>query len=326
MIVSRNTRFAIMHLLLIVCLTFALSGCGNSDDDEPISPPATPTGLSIDNLDACQLWIWWEPNQDADVTGYNIYRRHGTSGDFTPIETNLNATEYVDEGLDCEETYYYQITAVNKYDYESDPTEAVYETTENFMPERPENLRINAHNWPDFGELYIMVRWNLNPETDIEGYEIHRGTTQSNIALYDSTDAATGSYEDVNVDVDQKYYYQVRAFDGMGLRGTLTEPKYDTPLSAAALDSPDDGAQVTDDTPLFSWEDVFGETQYRVMIGTSKVNIEGVWSVLVEADQTSVVYSGEEPLDGDYYWAVATVTNSITDWNSLSEIRTFTVQ
>ena len=286
--------------------------------------PAIPLGLQITALDGCRLFLEWQPNQEEDLEGYNLYRREGSPGNYSLIEEEVQDASYTDENLECDQLYYYQITATDVLGSESNPTNPVSETTVNFMPARPESLRIVAHNWPEFDELYVMVLWYPNSEDDLAGYEISRGEALYSIALYDTS--ATNFFKDTEVEIGQRYYYQVNAFDELGLRGTMTDAEYDTPLVAPTLLSPAEGELITEYPPTFTWEDVTGEENYRVMIGTSKVDIAGVWSVEVDQNQTSATYTGLDQLSGDYCWAVATVTNSTTDWNSLSEIRLFTVE
>jgi hypothetical protein len=192
------------------------------------------------------------------------------------------------------------------------------------MPASPESLRVIAHNWPEFNELYIMLQWYPNTENDLAGYEVHRGDAIYSISLYDTT--SSNFYKDTTVEVGTKYYYQVNAFDELSLKGPLTDPRDDTPLKAPNLSSPLEG-EIIDTYPMvFTWEDVVGENSYRLMIGTSKVNLGDIWSTELGPDQTTAEYSGVALSARDYYWAVGTITNSVTDLNSLSEIRLFTVK
>ena len=68
----------------------------------------------------------WNPSTSPNVTGYNIYRRTGTSGGYTKINTAVNsATSYVDTSVTNGLTYYYETTAVNSSGEESAPSAAV---------------------------------------------------------------------------------------------------------------------------------------------------------------------------------------------------------
>jgi hypothetical protein len=68
----------------------------------------------------------WNASTSPNVTGYNIYRRTGTSGGYTKINTAVNsATSYVDTSVTDGLTYYYETTAVNSNREESVPSAAV---------------------------------------------------------------------------------------------------------------------------------------------------------------------------------------------------------
>ncbi|MGB2603733.1 MAG: fibronectin type III domain-containing protein, partial [Candidatus Sulfotelmatobacter sp.] len=68
----------------------------------------------------------WNASTSPNITGYNIYRRTGTSGSFTKINSSLNATtSYVDTAVTDGQTYYYETTALNSSDEESAPSSAV---------------------------------------------------------------------------------------------------------------------------------------------------------------------------------------------------------
>ena len=64
--------------------------------------------------------LTWNASTSQDVIGYNIYRRTGTTGSYTQINTVLNATTtYADTSVTDGQTYYYETTAVNSDNEES---------------------------------------------------------------------------------------------------------------------------------------------------------------------------------------------------------------
>jgi fibronectin type 3 domain-containing protein len=65
----------------------------------------------------------WAASTSPNIVGYNVYRRTGTSGSFTQINSGLNATTtYVDASVADGQTYYYETTAVNSSNEESEPS------------------------------------------------------------------------------------------------------------------------------------------------------------------------------------------------------------
>jgi Abnormal spindle-like microcephaly-assoc'd, ASPM-SPD-2-Hydin len=87
--------------------------------------PATVTGTGA-APPAHTVNLSWAASTSSNIVGYNIYRRTGTSGSFTQINSALNATTiYVDTTVADGQTYYYETTAVNSSNEESEPSTPV---------------------------------------------------------------------------------------------------------------------------------------------------------------------------------------------------------
>jgi fibronectin type 3 domain-containing protein len=68
----------------------------------------------------------WNADNSPDVTGYNVYRRVGTSGSYARINSSLvPATGYTDTSVTDGLTYFYETTAVNSSGEESSRSAAV---------------------------------------------------------------------------------------------------------------------------------------------------------------------------------------------------------
>jgi hypothetical protein len=86
------------------------------------STPATVTGTGL-AAPVHTVSLSWAASTSPNIVGYNIYRRTGTSGSFTQINSALNATTtYVDSSVVDGQTYYYETTAVNSSNEESEPS------------------------------------------------------------------------------------------------------------------------------------------------------------------------------------------------------------
>jgi hypothetical protein len=91
--------------------------------NSPASATITGTGVAAP---IHSVNLSWTASSSPNVVGYNIYRRTGTAGNFTQINTVLNATTaYTDGSVTDGQTYYYETTAVNSSNEESAPTSAV---------------------------------------------------------------------------------------------------------------------------------------------------------------------------------------------------------
>jgi fibronectin type 3 domain-containing protein len=75
---------------------------------------------------AYSVSLLWVASTSPNITGYNVYRRTGTTGSFTQINPVLNSTTaYTDSSVTDGQTYYYETTAVNSSNEESAPSTAV---------------------------------------------------------------------------------------------------------------------------------------------------------------------------------------------------------
>lgn len=95
-----------------------LSNASNS----PSSATVTGTGVAAP---VYSVSLNWNPSNSPDISGYNVYRRTGSSGNFTKINTTLDSsTTYTDTAVIDGYTYYYETTAVNSSNQESAPSNA----------------------------------------------------------------------------------------------------------------------------------------------------------------------------------------------------------
>jgi hypothetical protein len=77
-----------------------------------------------------QVFLTWQPNTEADLSGYNLYRGMDQDGsDAQKINTSLiTTTEFLDQDVQNGQTYYYFVTAVDQAGNESDKSEPVAAT------------------------------------------------------------------------------------------------------------------------------------------------------------------------------------------------------
>jgi predicted small lipoprotein YifL len=89
-------------------------------------PPASPSGL-VALTEAERVRLRWDAGTDADIVGYNIYRKG--LNDFVRLSRRPQAErEYVDERVRTGRTYIYRVTAVDGEGNESEASEEVTTT------------------------------------------------------------------------------------------------------------------------------------------------------------------------------------------------------
>lgn len=95
----------------------------SSATNSPAAATLTGTGVAAP---AYTVSLTWVASTSPNVVGYNVYRRTGTTGSFTQINTVRDGTTaYTDSSVTDGQTYYYETTAVNSSNEESAPSTAV---------------------------------------------------------------------------------------------------------------------------------------------------------------------------------------------------------
>jgi len=77
---------------------------------DDITPPETPTGLSIES-GYDRAYLSWSANTEPDLAGYNVYKALSVGGPFVLTQTLARVTSWVDAGVTNGVTYFYRITA-----------------------------------------------------------------------------------------------------------------------------------------------------------------------------------------------------------------------
>lgn len=131
--------------------------------------PQAVTGVQATSDLFRQIKLSWQPNPEPDIKAYEIYRGIIVSN----INTKVNSvkpkkTSYTDTSLEDDRTYWYQIRAVDQ-DGLSGKRSSVTQATTKQPPVRPTGLKAETN---DKG---IMLSWKMNPEQDINHYEISSG-------------------------------------------------------------------------------------------------------------------------------------------------------
>ncbi len=195
----------------------------------PVGIPSAPHNVSAGAGDEQVTLSWNQPADDggSDITGYNIYR--GTaSGDLSyHYGVAGNIYSYIDTGLTNDQTYYYQVSAVNTVGEGNRSDEvSVTPTSGITVPSAPRDLQASA------GDEEITLSWDHPADdggSDITGYNIYRGTVSGSLSLHHNVDGSTSSYVDTGLTNDQTNYYQVSAVNAAG-EGAISIEESATPF------------------------------------------------------------------------------------------------
>jgi lysophospholipase L1-like esterase len=173
----------------------------------PPLPPAT-VATSASNR---KVNIGWSASQSSEeVTSYNIYwsQNRGVTKTSGIKITNVS-NPHVHANLINDTTYYYIVTAINKYG-EGNPSQEVSATaTRGNIPLAPTGIVAAAGNYS------ATIAWN--PATGAAAYNIYWSKT-SDVSSQTGTKIAEAQspYIHAGLDEDATYYYVVTAVNGYG--------------------------------------------------------------------------------------------------------------
>ncbi len=228
----------------------------------------SPPQVAAEPLSDMEVALKWNaPDVSSEKIGYyRIYR--GTKPDFQPGLLNLVARVggtaavdrptlhfggWINDRVEPETTYYYRVSAIDRWNNESPASAAVKATTlksseKNALPNRVE--RLSAILISPLGQHdHVNLLFRTNCESDVVRYEIHRCGTpgfvpgeKTRIGEVDANAIIKGStayghtpidrrlrefdhimYQDNTVEAFSEYYYRVRAVDAVGQKGPFSE-------------------------------------------------------------------------------------------------------
>jgi fibronectin type 3 domain-containing protein len=215
------------------------SGYSNEDSATPAdaTPPAAPTGLAATAGDAT-VSLDWDDNGESDLDGYNVYRSTTPGGGYSQLNgALLSSSDYTDNSVSNDTTYYYIVTAVDTSSNESGySNEASATPTDTTPPAAPTGLAATA------GDATVSLDWNDNGEGDLDGYNVYRSTTQgSGYSKLNGSLLSSSDYTDNNVSNGTTYYYVVTAVDT-----SSNESGYSGEVSATPQAGPSNAMHVAD--------------------------------------------------------------------------------
>ncbi|MBC7329029.1 hypothetical protein H5T88_01580 [bacterium] len=228
----------------------------------PHTPPSQPPkNLKAEAKDG-EVFLTWEypPYKGGNdiVVGFNIYSKGEKDNKFykitpVPLLRWEGTLSYRDLDVDNGYTYEYYITSVDMIGAESVPSNTVSaKPVDKTPPAIPSGLETAG----DEGK--INIKWSLNFELDIAGYNIFKATsingdyTKLNKELIDPD---SPFYTDEDVESGKLYFYRVSAVDKAG-----NESKRSNAISGTARDTTPPQppknlqAEVKEHKVLLKWE------------------------------------------------------------------------
>lgn len=218
--------------------------------------PSAPQNLTMETAEG-RINLTWSVSLEADANTYRVYRSDSEDGPFSPITTisgKANAG-YSDGTVVVGQTYYYRVTASDKFGQESQPSAVVYG-----VPQKdqicPVVLGIEPLDGNVFGpHAQITVRAEDN--TNLSSIKLQYstdGTNWTDIGIEKTDDNALFNWD--TAPIDNKVMVRAIARDSSGNESD------GTPMRTYRIDQ-QGPAQVTLDTPTVDistvtlrWKDV----------------------------------------------------------------------
>ncbi len=293
------------------------------EDKRPPGSPSNLSAVSDENTGHVAL-VWNAPRADEgdqDLTGldgYRVFRARDTEDAFVLIATVPAAqTTFTDTTqLKSDVRYFYQISAIDRFDNESARSRSVSVNAADIGIAAPGGLRTISK----VGK--IELQWNPSNEDNLLGYLVLRSTsTQAPFEPVSSNIPFTTAqtvYIDRDVDVDVVYFYRVRAVAQDPERGVVVGEASPFVDGQAEVDemppaAPSDLSVSLDDEDagvvLLSWApptkdhdggDLTGLSHYRVFRSRQTAS-SFVEMAQVPGTQTTFRDTAVEPLTLYYY-------------------------
>ena len=269
--------------------------------------PTPPRNLEASWGDSYVNLSWEVPEDDggSKILEYKIYKDTISGNESYLASVESSVRYYKDKSVLNGETYFYYITALNKYG-ESDPSTEINATPMG-IPSAPRNLHAI------YTEDYVNLTWQLpnnDGGADITGYNIYRGTSSGNESYLDLVDAPMFSYNDYLISNKKTLYYYITAVNSIGESVTSNEAFV---YLLKCPSSPQNLAEISGNKyVILQWdapEDDGGSAiiKYNIYRGvTSSVN-----RLLTSVDGSTTTCRDDSVVNGKMYYYHVTAVNNI---------------
>lgn len=183
-----------------------------------IYPPQKPLIKAIDIVkkDSVELLqIMWLANADADLKGYNLYKRpKGDTLDFKQVNFKAlpkSSLRYTDRLAKPGIRYEYKLQAEDTNGLKSELSSSFY----GGLPEKAGDIKpVNVQVRSNSKKKQITVSWNEVPTKNLEGFTVYAGNSKDKLRPVTSLSKKTNNT--FNVSTEGNYFVQVRAISTKG--------------------------------------------------------------------------------------------------------------
>lgn len=180
-------------------------------------PPAMPKGLKAVADTSGAVHISWEPNTDADIYGYRLYRGQTLGEELIVLnDIAIQGTTYTDSVSmkSLNSKIYYSLTALDERYNQSDKCEVAEVVRPSLVaPTSPFITEINVENGKN------TISWVSGAEETLAGYDLYRDS----VLIANISSPTILNYEDQEIENGKLYNYVVysKSINGISSKGSV---------------------------------------------------------------------------------------------------------
>jgi gliding motility-associated-like protein len=245
-------------------------------------------------------WNLPPANNCGAFISYRIYATTTASAPYTLLATitDQNQTSYthLNANGNTQTWYYYMTTDLQCPTYQIEFSDIL----DNLDPQTPPltSVSINTTN-------NVVINWEVSTSPETNAYVIYRESPSGFIAIDTVWGNNITSYEDLNVNIDNRQTYTIAAMDDCGNIGLLYEKPHQTISLSASVNRCEQTLDLVWDT-YESWDNPVAAYQIRIGINGSPLNL------VKTVDGTANGVSISDFTDGDQLCITAQAVESIT--------------
>ena len=171
---------------------------------------SSPTNLQAEEGDG-QVLLSWDLGSNPDVLYHKVYRSLTNGGPYGVVAIVFGGQNIIDRNVYNDTTYYYAISAVDVYGFESDMTSQVIATPHVPQPPAaPTDLTVTPYS---SSQLYLEF---LDHSDDEVGFIVERRAGDGDFEQVAILDVEMNKYMDFALDPLTAYTYRVASYNDAG--------------------------------------------------------------------------------------------------------------